>query len=150
MIKKTHVKIISVCFKLLKFVGIFYIAAYCATSIYIAFFYNNGDSYVYTKKTDPTIEELRLRILKNMSVVDRLFIIYANYGVMDSLEMYQHALAENNTQLAARLLIEVEKLGTCDLQGKRGSYYVYADTETIFRLYYKTISFYPCKESFLK
>lgn len=133
--------------QLIIFVLSFFIAAYCVTTLYYKF-HNNGMKYLYSQKSDASpvlYESRRIKLIKNLSLIDRILILGYSGGYVDSLDDLKKIDAGVYDFDKESVLKRINELGTCQLGGKTVSMYAYYDTYTLFGLPYKEFVI-TCKE----
>jgi hypothetical protein len=116
-----------------------FLVCYLLTTLYYIF-NKGGRLYLYSEKSDsnPIFYESRRKLLiKNLSLIDRLFVIGYHGGYVDGLDDLRNAnTGKKNFDMDA-LKKRIDDQGTCTLSGKEVSMYAYYYTYTLFGMPYK-------------
>lgn len=118
-----------------------YLLFYILTSIFYIL-YQDNKFYLYTQKSDsnPVFYESRRKLLiKNLSLIDRFFVVGYHGGFVDGFE-YKESWMKREDYEESRSLSFLNKIiqdqGICTLGGKEVSMYAYYYTYTLFGLPY--------------
>ncbi len=118
-----------------------FVVCYVITTVYYMY-RDSGTLYLYSEKsdTDPILYDSRRKLLiKNLSFIDRLFVIGYHGGYVDGFEYKDTWMKHedyNESDDLAFLNKIIENQGTCTLGGKEVSMYAYYYTYTFFGIPY--------------
>jgi hypothetical protein len=139
-IKKVARTNVGMYFKFIFLVPIILISLH-ALSLAHSIFLQGGVKYIYTPNPDAAMEEIRQKVLKELTPIDRLFIVYYEPAYTDHLSAYRNAEAKGDTDLMERFKEDIDKAGICELNNKQISPYIYVRTYTTLHWPYKKFTF---------
>jgi len=112
-----------------------------ALSMAHSIFLQGGVKYIYTQNPDADMEEIRLKVLKELTPLDKILIVYYEPAYTDHLSAYKNAEAKGDTGLMERFKQNIDKAGICKLNNKQVSPHIYVRTYTTLYWPYNKFSF---------
>jgi hypothetical protein len=116
------------------------ITSFLTAHLVTLFYYlvaENGQHSLFIKRTNQDFEIRRQLLLKNMSLVDKLFTVGYTSGFVDNLKDMELAEQKGNTNFYLSAQKNAEKMGTCEFNGKTVSMYAYYELRTTLGLQHK-------------
>ncbi len=126
--------------RVILFLAVF-VLFYLSTSIFYLL-YKNGSLYLYSQKSDSTpiyYEARRKLLIKNLSFIDKFFVVGYHGGYVDGFEYKESWMKRNDYNESHDLPFLnkiIEDQGICKINGNEVNMYAYYYTYTFFGIPY--------------